>query len=475
MNPTAGHLFENAVIAYRAGKREDASDLLWEVLRRDPSHADAWALRARCESDNQRYPNAMLHHGFALQAAPDRYDLWCNRGIDAAAARMFKEACDSFERSLSLHETFEGHYNFGNTLCSTGDVEAAVKHYQRAQELDPDHYQLRANLGVALIGLGRWSEGFGLYRHRFNAPGFPPRPNFQYPVWHGEPLEGKTILLYAEQGFGDEIQSYRFCKLVKEMGARVILSARVPLFRLARDLDYIDAAIVQYDPPPWQPDYMCALLDVPGWCGLTPETVPLSEGYIKVRDQGFDLKFDKPLKVGICWASGKRDYQPSETAKLKSLRFATVARLSRGDVTLVNLQQNHNDAQDMQTLGILDPMAGVADFYDTAWIINQLDLVVTVDTSVAHLAGALGKPVWNLVRFDALWPWMREGGKTCWYDSMTIYRQVQPFDWGPPLRKLYLDYNKFCEDFGKKHDLTVRCGHPGHPPVRLDAGVQLAV
>lgn len=453
MNPASGHFFESATMSYRAGKREEASEFAWQAICIDPKNADAWALRARIEADAGRWANAVLHGNHALLIEPLRHDLWCNMGIDACGARMYRESRAAYLKSLSIEDTFAGHYNFGNLLCSTGEVEEAVEHYKAAQVLDPSHHQLRANLGVALIGLGRWKEGFDLYRHRFNAPGFPPRPNFKYPIWHGEPLEGKTILLYAEQGFGDEIQSYRFCKPVKDMGARVILSARAPLYRLARGVEYADATILQYDPPPWQPDYMCALLDVPAWCEMAPESVPLPAGYLKTNDEGFDLSFPLPgPKVGICWASGKRDLQPSiwETAKQKSLAFAKLSRLADAGANIVCLQQQHDNKAEMADLGILDPMAGVTDFYDTAWIINQLDLVVTVDTSIAHLAGALGKPVWNLVRFDALWPWMREDGKTCWYDSMRIYRQPRPFDWEAPLKRLYPDFAAFCAEYGRR-------------------------
>lgn len=430
MNSASGHIFENAVMALRAGRREEASDLAWECLRLDRNNALAWALRADVEASFYRYPNAMLHYGFACQLAPDEPALWANRGVCATGAKMYKEAQESYERSLALKDTFEGHYNYGNLLCSIGRVEDAVAHYRAAQAHDPDHMQLHSNLGVALIGLGQWPEGFAEYRHRFNAPGFPPRPQFNYPIWHGEPLEGKTILLYVEQGFGDEIQSYRFAAQAKFMGARVIMSARAPLYRLARSYPGVDAVILQYDPPPWQPDYMCALLDMPGWIGLMPNNIHGNQ-YLFAEDRGYALKFPPGLRVGICWASGSRDMQPSmwDTAKQKSLSLKDFAPLDRPGVVLVNLQQTHNDHDGLRKMGVIDPMPGVVDFMDTAWIINQLDLVITVDTSVAHLAGALGKPVWNLVRYDALWPWMRETDRTCWYDSMRLYRQPAPFTW----------------------------------------------
>jgi len=206
-----------------------------------------------------------------------------------------------------------------------------------------------------------------------------------------------------------------------------------------------EGLILQYDEPPWPPDYMCALLDVPAWIDFDPVPggLPLSHGYLAREDRGYDLQFSPGLKVGICWASGKRELQPAvhEIAKLKSLTLKQLLPLKRDRVVLINLQKDHNERDALRDNGISDPMAGVTDLADTAWIIDQLDLVVTVDTAVAHIAGALGKPVWNLVRFNAMWPWMQESNKTCWYDSMRIYRQSAPFDWSDPLRRLMADFD----------------------------------
>ena len=439
----AAQAFDAAVMMMRAGRREEAAAVCWEILRQDPSVADASAMLARIESDAGRYRNAMLYHGLALKAGSDRFDLWCNRGIDAMSARMFKEAEESFRKSLALHESFEGHFNYGNMLCTMMRIAEAVPHYQAAFKLDKhENAQLRVNYGEATMALGNWSEGFKNYRHRFNSPGFPPAPRLNYPVWNGEPLDGKTVLLFSEQGFGDEIQSLRFAKLMP-LGARVILAVRPPMFRMARSLNAAGHVILMYDEPPWKPDYQCALLDVPAFVPITPETVPMKGGYLSPPDRGFRLKFPEGLNVGICWASGKRDLQPhvAETARNKSLSFDQLVRpLARPGVNFYSLQQTHNDDAAMRELGVIDPMPGVTDFADTAFIVSHLDLVITVDTSVAHLAGALGKPVWNLVRFDALWPWMQQTRETCWYDSMTIYRQSKPFDWTEPLTRLQADF-----------------------------------
>ena len=246
----AEYIFEQAVMAIRGGRRQAALDMLAEVVRLNHNHADAWSLRARMEADSGRQFNAVLHHGMAIKLAPDRHDLWCNRGIDCAGAKLFRESEESFQRSLSIQDSFEGRYNYANLLCTLMRVDEAVEHYQAAVRMEPNHPQLNANLGISLIAQDKWLEGFTAYRHRFNAPGFPPRPRFSYPKWCGEPLGGKTILLHVEQGFGDEIQSLRFAKTIRDIGARVILSVRPPLFRLARNFAHADAVIMQYDEPP---------------------------------------------------------------------------------------------------------------------------------------------------------------------------------------------------------------------------------
>lgn len=437
-------MFDAAVMMMRAGRRAEAAELAWQVARKNGKHADAWAMLAHIESAEGRTRNAIVYRQFAAQAAPERADLWNDLGIDTMTGRMHKEAEDCFKRSIALADTFEGHFNYANLLASTMRVDEAIEQYRAALAHNSGHAQARTNLGTALIGRGAWGEGFRMYRARVNLPGFPPAPRLSFPQWRGEPLNGKTILLFVEQGFGDEIMSLRFAAHLKEMGARIILSVRPPMFRLARSFPQADAVIMQYDTPPWPADYQCALLDVPAYVDIEPHSVPYKRGYLRADDRGFRLGFPPGLNVGICWASGKRDLQPgvAETARQKTLAFGQLAPLlARPGVNLVSLQQSHSDGLALRDLGVHDPMAGVTDFADTAWIIDHLDLVVTVDTSVAHLAGALGKPVFNLVRFDALWPWMQEDGATCWYDSMTLYRQERPFDWSGPLKRLKTDFD----------------------------------
>ncbi|MET4721674.1 hypothetical protein ABIF63_005780 [Bradyrhizobium japonicum] len=312
--------------------------------------------------------------------------------------------------------------------------------------------------------------------------------------WRGEPLEGKTILLYSEMGLGDEILLLRFAKPVKDLGARVIVSVRAPMFRLAHSLPFADAVIVQYgpvlyefgevprfDPLPWAPDYICGLFAVPAFvpAGLTYtwspgspaplpsgmgdlELLPCRSAYLRAEDWSPKLQLPPGFNIGICWASGTYH---QEFSQKKSLALRQLAPLARPGVNLVSLQKEYDDAEEMRSLGIIDIMSGVTDFADTAWIVDQLDFVVTVDTSVAHLAGALGKPVWNLVRLDAVWPWLWETDATCWYRSMVLYRQSTAGDWEEPTNRMFADFNSVCVALRPPQQQRTHVhGHPTTPP-----------
>ena len=446
MNATQIELaFDGALMLMRAGRRAEAGRVAWEILRQHPGHGGAWAMRATIEAEEGRYENALLHYGFALQISPGNHELWVNRGIDCANARMFKEAEESFIKALEIKSSFNAHFGYGNVLAQQMRIEAAVGQYCLAFGLDDENNaQLRVNYGECMMALGDWKTGFENYRHRFDTPNFPPHPRLKYPQWHGEPLDGKTILLFAEQGFGDEIMSLRLAEPLRARGARVILAVRPPVYRLALTYPHADAVMLLYGEPRFPVDYQCALLDVPSFVPLSPETVPLKGGYLGAEERGFRMQMPAGLNVGVCWASGKRDLQPhvAATAAAKSLSFDQLVRpLIRPGINFFSLQQTHGDDQAMRECGVRDPMSGVTDFADTAYIIGHLDLVITVDTSVAHLAGAMGKPVWNLVRHDAIWPWMQEYRESCWYDSMTVYRQEKPFDWSAPLKRLKADFD----------------------------------
>jgi hypothetical protein len=225
------------------------------------------------------------------------------------------------------------------------------------------------------------------------------------------------------------------------MGARVVLAVRLPMFRLARTMADVDEVIVQFDRSKLPIDYCCALLDVPAHTGMQVDQIPCSSGYVMGKRDD-TLVLPEGFRVGICWRTGERPLQPETQIvhKQNTVPLDHLAPLARPGVVLVSLQKQHKDDALMKELGIIDPMAGVVDFADTAWVMEHLDMVVSVDTSVAHLAGAMGKPTAVLLRHNVIWPWMQEDGPTRWYANTTLYRQARHGEWKEPLLRLMADF-----------------------------------
>jgi Tetratricopeptide repeat len=432
-------IMERAGLLLAAGKRADADELLQRVLMDSPSLGEAWAVRGQLEHEAGRHFNAMLHYNNAVRLKPERHDFWCNRGLIGMELGLTALAEDDFNRSVGIKDNPESRLNLGNLHVSLMRLPEAEREYEQALVLGAGA-DAHAALGRVQIALGNWESGWQHFRHRFGAKSYPRRPDLPYPLWRGEPLQGKTILLYSEQGFGDEILSLRFVETCKALGARVILAVRLPIWRLANSMLHrsVDQVVVQFDEPMWPVDYCCALLDVPAHAKLTPETIPGKQRYLSGK-KTVGLELPEGFKVGVCWATGKRPLQP-ETLKVwkaKTLPADAFAALARPGVVLVNLTKDQ-----IPPPGVIDPMPGVQDFADTAWIMEHLDLVITVDTSVAHLAGALGKPVWTLGCFNLIWPWGTEDGATAWYESMKLYRQPKIGDWKTPLSRLFADFDR---------------------------------
>jgi Tfp pilus assembly protein PilF len=434
-------MMERAMLLVQKGKRDEASDLLARILLEDPSYGSAWAIRGQLEQEAGRMFNAALHYNAAVQIKPDQYELWCNRGLVYAELGMTGIAEESFHKSLDFKDNPSARINLGNLFASQMMLDIAETHYRAAIDLNPADAQPHASLGRLLIAAGQWSEGWQEYRHRFGAPTYPIRAELPYPLWRGEPIDGKTILLYSEQGYGDEILSLRFCATLKQMGARVVLAVRLPMFRLARTMADVDEVIVQFDRSKFPIDYCCALLDVPAHTGMQVDQIPCAGGYVMGKRDD-TLVLPEGFRVGICWRTGERPLQP-ETQIVhiqNTIPLDHLAPLARPGVVLVSLQKQHKDAAAVKELGIIDPMAGVVDFADTAWVMEHLDMVVSVDTSVAHLAGAMGKPTATLLRHNVIWPWMQEDGPTHWYKNTTLYRQPRHGEWKEPLLRLMADF-----------------------------------
>jgi hypothetical protein len=291
----------------------------------------------------------------------------------------------------------------------------------------------------------------GWAEHEFRWRGILPPHGIDRPQWRGEPAAGRRILLHPEQGLGDTLQFVRYAPLLAARGLSVVLEVQRPLLRLMQGMPGVEAVIAAGEKRP-EVDLHCPLMSLPFACATDLESIPAATPYLSPpanlektwRARVPEQPGSAPgLLVGLVWAGNPRpeDVRTHYTDKRRSTGLAALAPLAEvAGMRWFSLQKDGaTDPAAARAFDFTDLMPQVADFADTAALVSQLDLVIAVDTSVAHLAGALGKPVWVLSRFDGCWRWLHGRDDTPWYPSMRLYRQEQPGDWAPVVARVAVD------------------------------------
>lgn len=395
------------------GRPSDALASCDQAIALQPTYADAWSNRANALSDMNRPQDAQLSYQRAIEFAPALADAWNNLGL---------------------------------TLVDLGQHEQALRSYERALALNPDFAEAHWNESLCLLQMGKLTQGWEKYEWRWQRNRIKAgQRGFAQPLWLGDfAIEGKTILLHAEQGLGDTLQFCRYTAMVAALGARVLLEVPPELMRLLASLEGVAQLIEQGRPlPPF--DCHCPLLSLPLAFRTELASIPATVPYLFADAQTSqrwaeriapDAADDRHLKVGLVWAGGSRPHV-AELRKNDARRSITLDALRPilkvPHVRFYSLQKGPASQQltHWPELGeqIVDYTEELADFADTAALVANLDLVITVDTAVAHLAGALGKPVWILNRFDTCWRWMLERQDSPWYPSAQLFRQPALGDW----------------------------------------------
>jgi hypothetical protein len=387
-----------------------------------------------------RIDEAIESYQTARRRNPNFPDLYTGLGLALRAANRLIEAEESLREAVRRAPADASvHCNLGSLLSDSGRLEEAEQCFREAVRLSPESAEYPYNLGMLHLLTGRLQEGFAGYQHRWQVPPLVPRP-FKQPQWRGEPLGGRVLLLHAEQGMGDTLQFCRYLPLI-DPAAAVILEVQRPLVRLMRSLPGVRQIVAAGDtPPPF--DVHCPLMSLPCAFGTELDTVPASIPYLHADPADAAVWRERlapygGLRVGLVWA-GKPDLQ--EVDRKRSLHFDQLAPILDLDgVTLVSLQKGPAAAQiapSRHGAAVLDWTADLSDFADTAGLVANLDLVIGVDTSTTHLAGALGKPVWLLNRFNTCWRWLLDRDDSPWYPTLRQFRQKQPGDWAGVLAEV---------------------------------------
>ncbi|MBS1028215.1 tetratricopeptide repeat protein [Gluconobacter albidus] len=335
--------------------------------------------------------------------------------------------------------------NIAHALQCLGRSEESLPYYDRAIALAPENGVCRFGRAVSLLKIGNFEAGWREYEWRWRCCQ-TPRTDLSVPLWDGEDLTGRTILIHHEQGYGDTLQFIRFVPLLKALGATTVVQVPPPLVRLLERMDGIDRVISTLDPS-LPLDLHCPLVGLPMRLGLTPDTAPECP-YLSVpveeqervggalRQSVVQPPRQPELIVGLVWNGDPRphDFVATQVDRRRSVPLEKLAPLMDVEgIRFVSFQLGAAKNQIVETgLPVIDVTDGIVDFADTAARLYGVDLLISVDTSMVHLAGGLGLPVWMISRSDACWRWGETGSTTPWYPSMRIFRQPRSGDWETP-------------------------------------------
>jgi tetratricopeptide (TPR) repeat protein len=353
------------------------------------------------------------------------------------AANRLPRALAAFERALAIEpQHLETLNNTGWALTQLQRHDAALIVLNRGLALTPDGAALRWNRGLCLLSMGRFAEGLEDYEARFaiDDPSFERLRRYDPPLWRkGEAIAGKRLFLYNDQGHGDTIQFIRFVRELRRMDGEVIAEVQPELAELCASVDAGVRIVRQREAPPAF-DLFCPMASLPHRLGLTASTIPARVPYLRADDARKEAWRERlqllpgRLRIGLAWAGNARHVNDAN----RSIALERLSPLlSATGVSFVSLQKEARpgDAEILARHGVVDHTATLADFSDTAALVSNLSLVITVDTSVAHLAGALGVPVWIFVPFAADFRWMAGRDDSPWYPTARLFRQPRFRDW----------------------------------------------
>lgn len=427
-----------ALLLNEAGRFTETIALLVHAKTRQTIFPSLYRLLGEAYQQTGQWTEARQQFSLARQQEPDNPLLLMNSGIVCSRLNLQDEALTCLEKAAVLEPTSaQILMNLGCILQSLGRTDEATAAMRRAVQLEPDHDTAAWNLSQLLLLQGLFKEGWRLFEARFHKQDPVPLLRTTVPVWQGEKLAGKTIVISTEQAFGDAIQFVRYLPLLARQGARVVLYNHLqPLQQLFRSVPGITAVLE--DPAlVATADYQLPMLSLPCLFQTTEATIPnLLIPYLAPSSAKHAVWKDKlqgmpGTKAGLCWA-GRPEPDPRRSATLHDL--APLASLQ--ETVFYSLQLGKEAAATSQPppgMQLVDLTNEIHDFEDTAALICQLDLVISVDTSVAHLAGALGKPVYLLLPFAPDWRWMLGREDSPWYPTMRLFRQETPGDWGGPV------------------------------------------
>ena len=446
------------LVLMELGAHEDALQSLNQALGLVPADAEVENNLGLLYKRQHQLDQALIHYHNAISKNQAYVQAHSNLGNVYQKLNRLDQAVACHERAIVLDpQYFQAHCNLGTVHQQRSDLEQALLSYERAIELNPLHGEAHANKALLLLLMGRLQEGFKEYEWRWLSEEnirTQAQRTFDKPLWLGQSsLEGQCVLIHSEQGLGDTLQFCRYVEWVAQMGAKVIFEVQKPLLALMKSLRGVHHLVALGDPlPPF--DWHCPLLSLPHALGTELQSIPWNGPYLQADAKKTALWQNRlgsrqRSRVGLVWSGGFRPNQP-ETWAVNARRNMTLQEmlvivqpklefysLQKGEPAQSELKKA--SAQGGLSKSIIDCVDELQDFSDTAALISQLDLIISVDTSTAHLAAAMGKEVWLLNRFDTCWRWLLDRDDSPWYPSLRLFRQSEAGDWSRVMDQVRLN------------------------------------
>ncbi len=429
--------FDLGVVLMQLDRVPEAIAALETVVTAEPAHAQALnnlGVLRHALSDHDR---AQDHYERCLSVEPNYVEARYNLGTLLQERGELEAATFEFQSVLAAHPAHAAAWtNLGNCLLGCGAISAALSCYNRTLALEPNETSAVWNSGIAHLTAGRLEEGWAGYELRFDVAGATSRRAYPMPLWRGESLEGCTILVYAEQGLGDTLQFCRYLPLLADRGAQVQFDCPRPLAGLLGSLRTNPKILVEPGDQPPLTNFHAPLLSLPAIFGTTLASIPSEPGYLRAPQEARSAwsKRLEPLgekfRVGFV-SQGNPRYKNDRNRSIPAELFKALTSVP--GVALVNLQFGRPVPP---SLNALDLSSEIGDFANTAALVEEMDLVISVDTSMAHLAGAVGKETWVLLAQAADWRWMRDREDSPWYPGVRLFRQSEPYGWTEVLDKV---------------------------------------
>jgi tetratricopeptide (TPR) repeat protein len=473
IQPGNAALFGNkGVVLQNLVRHPEALACFDAAIAINPHSANTWFNRGNSLKDLKCFQDALISYDQALAISPNDAEIHNNRGVSLQALKYLELALESFEKALALHFSYaQAHYNRGMVLQDLGRFEDALASFDLAIRLNPNYLEARNNRGLVLqdinrledalasfdaalaikpdypdgcwnkglllILLGQYREGWALYEWRWKTSSYLQARQFSAPLWLGqESLAGKTIFVYPEQGFGDFMQFCRYIQPLESRGAHVVLEVPRPLFGLVSSMGGnftmvergAESGVELIDV-----DFQCPIMSLPLAMQTEVDAIPASIPYLFAHDEkrvAWETRLGPKHKarIGLVW-TGSASHKNDHNRSLGVDRLAPILALPL-EFHCLQKELRPKDSETLESFPqIHQHLDALNDFSDTAALIAQMDLVISVDTSVAHLAGAMGKKTWILLPFMPDYRWMLNRSDSPWYPNATLFRQPESGHW----------------------------------------------